>query len=124
MGSPMKRYAPYALFAAGLIALYALVPRFNDAQPRGTRLTRGEAKVIADRAATALGTPVSGAGANIPGARSGPLDQELEKDPPRRRRAEDDPVIGPRWGGYRVTYSRPGLEKFPPFGHVVVDAKT
>jgi len=120
----MKRFVPFTLFIAGLIALWALVPRFNDAQPRGTRLTRGEAKVIADRAAATLGIPVDRAWANITWARSGPLDQELEKDPARRRRAEDDPVIGPRLGGYRITYYRPGLEKIPPFGHVVVDSKT
>ena len=29
-------------------------------------------------------------------------------------------MIGPRLGGYRVTYYRRGLEKFPPYGHVYV----
>jgi serine phosphatase RsbU (regulator of sigma subunit) len=120
----MKRLAPYALFVAGIVALYALVPRFNGAQPRGTSVTRGEAKVIADRAAAALGIPVDRAWANITWVHSGPLDQELEKDPARRRSAEDDPVIGPRLGGYKVTYYRPGLEKFPPYGHVVVSERT
>jgi hypothetical protein len=29
-------------------------------------------------------------------------------------------VVGPRLGGYRVTYFRLGLEKYPPFGEAVV----
>src|SRR3989442_9059114 len=111
----MKRLAPMFACLAGIAGLAVLIPRFNTAQPVGIRLTRGEATVIADRAARQLGIPVDQAWANITWGGSGPLDQELEKDPERRRRAANDPVIGPRLGGYKITYYRPGLEKFPPY---------
>jgi hypothetical protein len=120
----MKRLAPILACLAGIAGLALLIPRFNAAQPAGIRLTRGEVKIIADRAARELGIPVDQAWANITWGGSGPLDQELEKDPERRRRAADDPVIGPRLGGYRITYYRPGLEKFPPYGHVIVSPRT
>ena len=98
--------------------------RFNTSQPVGIRLTRGEAKPIADREARQLGIPVDKSWSILSWANSTPLDAELDKQPERRRAANDDPVIGPRLGGYHATYYRRGLEKFPPYGDVVVSAQT
>jgi hypothetical protein len=46
--------------------------------------------------------------------------KELQGKPDLRRRADLDPVLGPRLAGYRVTYWRNGVDKFPPYGDVVV----
>jgi len=54
----MKRYAPYLFCAAGLLALFVLMPYFNAAQPRGVRITRAEAVRIGDVEAKRLGIPV------------------------------------------------------------------
>src|SRR2546425_11313195 len=117
----MRRLAPFIACAVGVILLSVLIPRFNSSQPHGIRLTRGEAQAIADREARNMGIPIGHAWSNISWAGSGPLEKELDKDPERRRAASDDPVIAPRLGGYKITYYRQGLEKFPPFGHVVVN---
>jgi Stage II sporulation protein E (SpoIIE) len=120
----MKRFAPLVACVVGLVALVLLVPWFNSAQPVGIRLTRGDAQPIADRAARQLGVPVDQAWSTLTWANSTPLEDELGKHPERRRTANDDPVIGPRLGGYHATYFRRGLEKFTPFGDVVVSAQT
>ena len=44
----------------------------------------------------------------------------LEATRPPVAASTTDAVVGPRLGGYRVTYFRPGLEKFPEFGYVIV----
>ncbi len=120
----MKKFAPFAICALGIVLLMILIPRFNTSQPQGIRLTRGEASAIADREAEKMGIPIDGAFTTLTWAGSGPLDQELDKKPELRRRAAQDAVIGPRLGGYRKTYYRNGLEKFPPHGHVVVSVTT
>ena len=124
MGHRMKRFAPYLAFAAGVVLLVLLLPRFTASQPHGIRVTRAEAAEIADREARAIGIPVDQSWSTLTWAGSGPLDQELDKNPELRRRASQDPVIGPRLGGYRRTYYRRGLEKFQPYGDVVVSAQT
>jgi hypothetical protein len=125
MGSPsMRKLVPYLAFLAGVIALAALMPRFNAAQPRGIRLTRSDAVPLADRAARELGIPADRAWASLSWAGSPLLDRELSPKPELRRRAEDDPVIGPRLGGYHRVYYRRGLEKTQPYGDVTVDAKS
>jgi hypothetical protein len=124
MTSSMKRFGPYALSVAGLIALFALLPRFNTAQPRGARLTRAQAVAIADKAARQIGVPVERAWSNIVWVRSRLLDKEMQNDPERRRRAENDPVLGPRLGRYQVTYYRRGADKSTSYGYVEVSAQT
>jgi serine phosphatase RsbU (regulator of sigma subunit) len=124
MTLPMKRYAPFVACAAGIVLLWLLMPRFNSSQPQGTRLTRAEAQVIADREAKRMGIPVEKAFKTLSWGGSTLLDKELDKDPARRRAAASDPVIGPRLGGYKATYWRKGLEKFPNYGDVVVSAET
>jgi hypothetical protein len=120
MASSMKRYAPYALCVAGLAALWILIPRFNAAQPRGVRLTRAQAASIADQAARQLGIPVSRAWSNITWDDSDHLDKELNNDDARRRRAYNDPVVGPRLGYYRVFYYRYNSDKSTWYGVVYV----
>jgi serine phosphatase RsbU (regulator of sigma subunit) len=115
----MKRLAPYLAFAGGIIALALLLPYYSAVQPP-VDITRAEAATIAAEEGRRLGIPVDRAWSNITWVGSPHLEKELENDPERRRAANDDPVVGPRLGGYRVTYYRPGLEKSPPFGHVYV----
>jgi hypothetical protein len=118
----MRRLVPLLAFVGGVIALALLIPRYNGVQPR-VDITRGEALRIADEDARKLGIPVEKAWSNITWVGSPLLDRELEKDPERYRRAQDDPVIGPRLGGYRITYFRRGLEKFLPYGFVYVSGQ-
>ncbi|MEA2464936.1 MAG: hypothetical protein QOJ98_2683, partial [Acidobacteriota bacterium] len=115
----MKRLVPLLAFAGGIIVLALLIPRYNAVQPR-VDITRGEAQRIADEEARKLAIPVDKAWANITWVGSPLLDRALEKDPERYRRLHDDPVLGPRLGGYRVTYYRRGLEKFPAYGHIYI----
>ncbi len=124
MKQSMKRYAPYLCCAAGLFALFVLIPRFNAAQPSGIRLTRDDAIPIADAAARSVGIPVDRAWAVLSWSPSYRLEKQLDPNPELRRRAEDDPVLGPRMHAYLRRYYRRGLEKFPPYGWVMVDART
>jgi serine phosphatase RsbU (regulator of sigma subunit) len=118
----MKRFLPIAACLAGLIALLLLMPRFAPAQPEGIRITRGEAVTLADKAARELGIPVDKAWSSLTWSGSALLDKEFETKPELRGKAFGDPVIGPRLGGYQRSYYRRGLEKFPPYGVVAVDA--
>ena len=116
----MKRYAPYLFCAAGLLALFVLMPYFNAAQPRGVRITRAEAVRIADVEAKRLGIPIDKAWSNLTWDTSQILEKELNRDPARLRRAHEDPVLGPRMGSYAATFYRRGQEKFSPYGYVNV----
>jgi len=120
----MKRLAPYLAFVVGIGVTAALVPYFNAAQPRGIRLTGREAIPIADAAARTLGIPVDKAWTDLSWLDSPLLNNELDPKRELRRRAGDDPVIGPRLDSYRQMYYRRGLEKFPPYGFVNVDPNT
>ena len=120
----MKKVLPYLACALGVVVLVVLMPRFNAAQPQGIRLTRSDAVPIADAQARQIGIPVERAWAVLSWANSTLLDKELEPKPELRRRAGDDPVIGPRLGGYKRVYYRRGLEKTTPYGYVVVDQRT
>ena len=120
----MKRFVPFLACLAGIAVLWLVIPRFNASQPQGIRLTRSQAKEIADRAALQAGIPVNQSWSTLSWSGSGPLDQELDHDPALRRLADADPVIGPRLGGYKAVYYRRGQEKFIPYGDVVVDETT
>jgi hypothetical protein len=120
----MKKVLPYLACVLGVAVLAILMPRFNDAQPEGIRLTRADAVPIADAQARQIGIPVERSWTVLSWADSSLLDKELEPKPELRRRAADDPVIGPRLGGYKRVYYRRGLEKYMPYGYVVVDKKT
>lgn len=120
----MKKVLPYLACVLGIVGLVLLMPRFNGAQPRGIRLTRADAAPIADAEARQIGIPVDQSWTVLSWANSSILDNELEPNPELRRRAADDPVIGPRLGGYKRVYYRRGLEKSIPYGYVVVDQRT
>jgi hypothetical protein len=120
----MKKLLPYLACVLGIAALVLLMPRFNDAQPEGIRLTRADAVPIADAQARQIGIPVDRSWTVLSWAGSSLLDKELEPKPELRRRAAGDPVIGPRLGGYKRVYYRRGLEKYMPYGYVVVDQRT
>src|SRR5688572_26239095 len=104
----MKRFAPFLACLAGIAILAVLIPRFNSSQPQGIRLTRAQAKAVADAEARRVGIPVDRAWSTLSWAGSGLLDEVLDKDPELRRRAASDPVVRPRLGGYRATYYRRG----------------
>jgi len=120
----MKRYFPLVAGIIGIVAMFALLPLFETAQPRGVRLTRAQAAAIADRAASQRGIPVARAWSNIVWTSSSFVEKELERDPKQRRRAADDPVIGPRLGAYKINYYRRGVEKWNPYGYVAVSGRT
>lgn len=120
----MKRFLPWAAFVAGLVLIVVLMPRFNAAQPIGIRLTRGDAARVADVEARRMGIPVDQAWASLFWAGSPLVRKELESKPDLLRRAKSDPVLGPRLGGYQRRYYRRGVEKFQPYGYVVVDERT
>ena len=120
----MKKVIPYLACLAGIVVLLILTPRFNTAQPKGIRLTRSDAVPIADAKAREIGIPVERAWAVLSWENSTLLDKELEPKPELRKRANDDPVVGPRLGGYKRVYYRRGLEKNPSYGYVVVNQRT
>src|SRR5436190_1310269 len=120
----MKRFLPWAAFVAGLALIAVLMPRFNAGQPIGIRLTRGDAARVADAEARRMGIPVDQAWADLYWADSPLVRKELEAKPDLLRRAKSDPVLGPRLGGYQRRYYRRGVEKFQPYGYVVVDERT
>ena len=116
----MKATRALALGLLGAAGLGILLPRFEAAQPRGLAVTRPMAVAIAEPEARRLGIPVE-KGFRVETWEANPLlEQELSVDPGVRRRMDGDPVVGPRLAGYRVTWFRPGLEKFPEFGWVIV----
>lgn len=119
----MKRLLPYALCVVGLLALFALVPRYNTVQPRGAQITRSQATAIADVAVRKVGVPLERTWSNIVWDGADALNKELQNDSVRRRLAADDPVIGPRLGYYEITYFRRGSEKWTPYGLVYVSAQ-
>src|SRR5438874_1318320 len=120
----MKRLAPYLAFVVGIAVTLLLLRPFNAAQPRGIRLTRSEAGPLADTGARKLGIPVERAWSTLSWQESPRLKKQLEPNLELRRRAADDPVIGPRLGFYHMTYYRSGLEKYPEYGYLTVDAST
>src|SRR5947207_10821757 len=120
----MKRLVPYAAFVAGVLLIVLLMPHFNAAQPIGIRLTRGDAARLADAEARKMGIPVDKAWMSLSWVNSPLVAKELQSKPDLLRRANDDPVLGPRLGGYKRNYYRRGVEKFQPYGYVIVDQRT
>ncbi|HXI14245.1 MAG TPA: PP2C family protein-serine/threonine phosphatase [Thermoanaerobaculia bacterium] len=116
----LRRIAPYLLFLAGLFGIVLLLPRFLGVQPHGLSITRAEAQAMADREAKKSGIPIERSWRVLTWEPSPYLDMEFAGKPDLRRRAESDPVVGPRLGGFRVHYFRIGLEKFPSFGRVLI----
>ncbi|HEY6141657.1 MAG TPA: PP2C family protein-serine/threonine phosphatase [Thermoanaerobaculia bacterium] len=121
----MKRAAPFAACIAGIIAIVALLPRFNAAQPRGIALTRGDARAAAEKAAPSVGIPVEKSWMATTFRGGDPvLAKELRGHPERRVAANADPVIGPRLANYYVNFYRRDKEKDPPYGSITVSGQT
>ncbi|HJT15800.1 MAG TPA: hypothetical protein VJ853_00355, partial [Thermoanaerobaculia bacterium] len=120
----MKRYAPYAAFVVGIAVIVALIPLFNAAQPAGIRLTRGDVIPIADAAARSVGIPVDQTWAVLSWQPSYRLHKQLDPTPDLARRANADPVLGPRLRQYMRRYYRYNYAKFPAYGYVMVDGET
>src|SRR5947209_9830153 len=74
----MKRFVPYLACVVGLILTTILLPFFNAAQPKGIRLTRGDAVPIADRAARQVGIPVDRSWTTLSWSDSPILNMQLE----------------------------------------------
>lgn len=119
----MKRALPIVAAVAGVIAIFAVLPFYRPAQPKGARITRGQARAIADRAARGVGIDLDRTWATIVWSPSPILRKEL-RDHPQRAQAWDDPVLGPRLNAYEITYYHRGKEKFPESGIVRVGGRT
>ncbi len=116
----MKRGIVYLVSALGIVVLVLLLPAFEAAQPRGLRLTRSEARAIADAKAREMGIEVEGAFPVMIWNSSPILQKELVPHPDLLEQAWNDPVLSPRLGNFQVIYYRNGLEKNPPYGVVSV----
>lgn len=120
----MKRVVPFLACAAGLIALFFLLPVFRSSYPRPVRITQADALEIADKAIREVGVDVDKSWRAVTWETSQIIDQEIGKDPERRKKALADPVVGPRIGSYHIAYFHRGLEKFPNLGDVYVSGET
>ena len=118
----MKRFLPYILATAGVIVILLVLPVYQPAQPRGTRITRPQARTMADRAARSVGIDPDKSWATLVWWPSPILEKEL-RNHPQRAKAWNDPVLGPRLNAYRVTYYYTDKEKSPPRGMVHVGAQ-
>lgn len=114
------RLLTVAAFFAGTIALYFLLPLFEAPLPHGLSVTREQARTAADEAAREVGVPVDDSWTVLGWEAAPILEEQYRTDPRLWKRAVEDPAVGPRMGGFRATYYRPGLEKFPPHGLVIV----
>jgi len=119
----MKRFIPILACVAGVAALVALLPFFDPPQPRGVRITRDAARDIADREAQKLGVDLNRAWGVTSFEQHGLLEDRYKDDPELRRRADADPVVGPRINAYFVRYFRTGEPKFPQWADVYVDGR-
>ncbi len=120
MGATMRRVAFAAAGVAGAALLAVLVPLYDAPEPRGLTVTRGRVREVADAEARKWGIEVDKAFVVTTVGDSPLLDKELRDKPDLRRRADRDPVLGPRLFGFDVTYWRNGVDKYPPYGDVPV----
>lgn len=119
----MKRFLPLLAAIAGIAILLLVLPLYREAQPAGVAITRPEAIERADVVARQVGIPVERTWKTVIWFPSPIVDKEL-RNHPRRGAAWDDPTYGPRINVYRVTYYHLDKDKFPPYGHVQIDART
>lgn len=120
----MKRFQTLIACAAGLAGLLFLLPLFDASQPRGVRITRGEAREIADRAARNLGIDVDKTWSAVSWENHNLLENELKGNPELRRKAALDPIVGPRMVAYRIVYFYDGKPKFPQAADVYIEPRT
>jgi len=120
----MKRLSPWLAFAGGVIVLALVLPLFQPAQPHDVRVTRDDAQRISDEAAAQLGVAPHKLWSSMTWRTSPLLEKELEQDQQRRSAANDDPVIGPRMGSYRIAYYKSNVSKYPAYVMVSVSGRT
>ena len=89
-------------------------------QPHGLTVTRGRVREVADAEARRWGIEVDKAFVVTTMDDSPLLDKEFRDKPGPRRKADADPALAPRLFGFRVTYWRNGVDKYPPFGDIAV----
>ncbi|HET8772277.1 MAG TPA: PP2C family protein-serine/threonine phosphatase [Thermoanaerobaculia bacterium] len=120
----MKRFQTLIACAAGVAALLFLLPLFDAPQPRGVRITRSEAREIADRAARNLGIDVDKTWSAVSWENHNLLENELKGNPELRRKAALDPIVGPRMVAYRIIYFYDDKPKFPQAADVYIEPRT
>src|SRR5471030_326034 len=120
MSTSMRRWPFAAAGLAGAALLAFLLPLYDAPAPRGLNVTRGRVREVADAEARKWGIPVEKAFVVTTLDSAYLLDKEFQDKPGLRRQADADPVLGPRLFGFRVTYWRNGVDKFPPWGDVAV----
>lgn len=116
----MKRYAPLVAALLGAIVLALLLPAFTAPLPHGLRITRDEARSIADVEARRLGINLDRAWVSTRWEQSPVLEKELRGKPDLSDQAWSDPAIAPRMSYFVVTYYRRGVEKSPTYGSVAI----
>ncbi len=107
----MKRFLPLLACLLGLAALFALLPVFDPPQPRGARITRGEARAIADREMQKLGVDLAKVWGVTTWESHDLLENEFKGKAELRRKAGLDPIVGPRMVSYHVIYFYNGKSK-------------
>ncbi|MFA6956944.1 MAG: PP2C family protein-serine/threonine phosphatase [Thermoanaerobaculia bacterium] len=117
----MKRFLLPIACIAGLVAIYVLLPLFDPPLPRGISVTKAEAGVAADKAAREFGIDVDKAYRILVWQAATNLEGQFKADPELRRKADADPVVGPRFGNWFAIYHRKGQPKFPAYGWVALD---
>lgn len=115
-----RRLLTGAAFVAGITALFLLFPIYDPPQPHGLTISRQQARALADAGAREIGIPVDEAWVVLGWEPAPILDEQYRGKPEMREQARRDPAVGPRMAGFRAMYYRPGLEKFPPHGYVIV----
>ena len=120
----MKRFFPLIACVLGLAALLALLPLFDAPQPRNVRITRAEARRLADEQVRKLGVNVEDTWSVISWENHPLLEAEFQGKPELRRRAGLDPVVGPRLVAYYVVYFYKDKSKFPRAADVYLTPDT
>lgn len=120
----MKRFLPLIACLLGLAALSVLLPLFDPPQPRNVRLTRQQARELADAQVRKLGVKVEDTWSVVSWENHILLESEFKGKPELRRRAGLDPVVGPRMVAYYVVYFYNGKSKFPRAADVYLTPDT
>ena len=120
----MKRYAPLIACVVGIASLFLLLPLYDAPQPRGVRITRDDAKAIADREMRKLGVNTDEVWGVVTWENHILLEDEFKAKPELRRQAGVDPIVGPRMVAYQVSYFYRGKPKQPQGAEVFVDPRS
>ena len=120
----MKRFFPLIACLLGLVALFALLPVFDPPQPRNARLTRAQARELADAQVRKLGVKLEDTWSVISWENHPLLEAEFKGQPELRRRAGLDPIVGPRLVAYYVVYFYKDKSKFPRAADVYLTPDT